>query len=65
MTHSTQTDPAWQGINHIALVTRDLAAALHSYQDILRLSLAALLPASDATSPAGRMHCHRCILAPR
>jgi catechol 2,3-dioxygenase-like lactoylglutathione lyase family enzyme len=47
MTHSTQTDPAWQGINHIALVTPDLAATLHFYQDILGLRLAALLPASD------------------
>jgi catechol 2,3-dioxygenase-like lactoylglutathione lyase family enzyme len=47
MTLPTQPDPAWRGINHIALVTPDLAATLHFYQDILGLPLAALLLASD------------------
>jgi catechol 2,3-dioxygenase-like lactoylglutathione lyase family enzyme len=47
MTLPTQPAPAWQGINHIALVTPDLAATLHFYRDILGLHLAALLPASE------------------
>jgi catechol 2,3-dioxygenase-like lactoylglutathione lyase family enzyme len=47
MTPPTQPEPAWQGINHIALVTPDLAATLHFYQDLLGLRLAALLPASE------------------
>lgn len=47
MTLPTQPDPVWQGINHLALVTPDLAATLHFYQDILGLRLAALLPASE------------------
>lgn len=47
MTLPTQPDPAWQGINHIALVTPDLAATIHFYQDILGLRLTALLPASE------------------
>jgi catechol 2,3-dioxygenase-like lactoylglutathione lyase family enzyme len=47
MTLPTQTVPAWQGINHIALVTPDLAASLHFYQDILGLQLVTLLPATD------------------
>jgi catechol 2,3-dioxygenase-like lactoylglutathione lyase family enzyme len=51
MTRPTQTVPAWQGINHIALVTPDLAATLRFYQDVLGLRLAALLPASDAHGP--------------
>jgi catechol 2,3-dioxygenase-like lactoylglutathione lyase family enzyme len=47
MTLPTQIVPQWQGINHIALVTPDLAATIHFYQDILGLRLAALLPASE------------------
>jgi catechol 2,3-dioxygenase-like lactoylglutathione lyase family enzyme len=47
MTLPAQPEPAWQGINHIALVTLDLAATIHFYQDILGLRLAAFLPASE------------------
>jgi len=48
MTLPTQPDAAWRGINHIALVTPDLAATLHFYRDVLGMPLAALLPASAA-----------------
>jgi catechol 2,3-dioxygenase-like lactoylglutathione lyase family enzyme len=51
ITLPTQPKPAWQGINHIALVTPDLAATLHFYRNILGLRLAALLPASDGHGP--------------
>lgn len=47
MTRPTETSPDWQGINHIALVTPDLAATIHFYQDILGLRLAAVMPPSD------------------
>lgn len=51
MTFPTQPEPAWQGINHIALVTPDLAATLHFYQDILGLRLVALMPETPEHGP--------------
>ena len=56
MTQPTPTVPAWQGINHIALVTPDLEATLHFYQTVLGLKLVALLPAGEA-------HGHHAILS--
>jgi catechol 2,3-dioxygenase-like lactoylglutathione lyase family enzyme len=42
-----EAGPGWQGIHHIALVTPDLAATLHFYQDVLGLKLTVLLPAGE------------------
>jgi catechol 2,3-dioxygenase-like lactoylglutathione lyase family enzyme len=39
--------PSWQGIHHIALVTPDLAATLHFYQEVLGLQLIVLLSAGE------------------
>jgi Glyoxalase/Bleomycin resistance protein/Dioxygenase superfamily len=47
MTVPAQPETAWQGINHVALVTPDLAATIHFYRDLLGLRLAALLPATE------------------
>jgi catechol 2,3-dioxygenase-like lactoylglutathione lyase family enzyme len=48
MTQSTPGMPAWQGINHVALVTPDLDATTHFYQNVLGLRLLALLPPGEA-----------------
>ena len=52
-----QAPPAWQGFNHVALVTRDLAATMHFYQEVLGMELLAVAPANP-------MHGRHCALRP-
>ena len=54
---STQSVQVWQGVNHIALVTLDLDATIHFYQDVLGLRLLANLPPND-------LHGRHCVLWP-
>ena len=47
------TSPPWQGFHHIALVTPDLEATIHFYQDVLGMQVGQIHPARDGN---GR-HC--------
>jgi catechol 2,3-dioxygenase-like lactoylglutathione lyase family enzyme len=57
MTFSTRPVRAWQGVNHIALVTPDLDATIHFYQNLLGFRLLAVLPPND-------LHGRHCMLWP-
>ena len=48
-----QAPPAWQGFNHVALVTRDLDATIHFYQEVLGMELLLVAPAN----PLHGRHC--------
>ena len=48
-----QASPAWQGFNHVALVTRDLDATIHFYQEVLGMELLRVAPAN----PLQGRHC--------
>lgn len=48
-----QTSPAWRGFNHVALVTRDLEATMHFYQEVLGMELLFVAPAN----PLHGRHC--------
>jgi catechol 2,3-dioxygenase-like lactoylglutathione lyase family enzyme len=37
----------WQGVNHIALVTRDLDATIHFYRELLNIAPLAVLPPGE------------------
>ena len=47
-----QTAPAWEGVHHVTLVTRDLDATARFYEEVLGMSVQGL----DALGPLGR-HC--------
>jgi len=52
-----QVPPAWQGYNHVALVTRDLDATIHFYQEVLGMELLGVAPANP-------LHGRHCALRP-
>jgi catechol 2,3-dioxygenase-like lactoylglutathione lyase family enzyme len=47
-----QATTPWEGVHHVALMTRDLEATTRFYEDVLGMSVQAL----DARGPLGR-HC--------
>ena len=52
-----QASLAWQGFNHVALVTRDLDATMHFYQEVLGMELLFIAPANE-------LHGRHCGLRP-
>ncbi len=61
MTHmasgDVQAPPPWQGFNHVALLTRDLDATMHFYQEVLGMELLFI-------TPANQLHGRHCGLRP-
>ncbi|MDQ6692967.1 MAG: VOC family protein [Chloroflexota bacterium] len=53
---ASQTPPPWQGVNHVALVTRDLDATMHFYREVLGMELL-------FSAPSGSLHGRHCGLA--
>ena len=52
-----QVPPPWQGFNHVALLTRDLDATMHFYQQVLGMELLFDIPANE-------LHGRHCGLRP-
>ena len=51
------TTPRWQGLHHVALVTRDLDATMRFYTEVLGMKVI-------FNAPAGAMHGRHCAIQP-
>ncbi len=56
-TELSQATPTWRGFHHIALLTTDLNATIHFYQDVLGMQPSRILPGNE-------LHGRHCFLKP-